>query len=180
METTETVFIGLGSNLGDSAQLLREGWELLGRHQEIRLDTISLPYLSSPVGMASNCWFINAVGKLTTSRTAGEILDLLLDTERRLGRTRDAMKLGYQDREIDLDLLYFGAAVIATPRLTLPHPHRNDRLFVLEPMAAIAPEFIDPETGHSIAEMHRRLTQRIASGKIEAQEISAGVWPLAS
>lgn len=180
METTETVFIGLGSNLGDSAQLLREGWELLGRHQEIRLDTISLPYLSSPVGMASNFWFTNAVGKLTTSRTAGEILDLLLDTERRLGRTRDAMKLGYQDREIDLDLLYFGAAVIATPRLTLPHPHRNDRLFVLEPMAAIAPEFIDPETGHSIAEMHRRLTQRIASGKIEAQEISAGVWPLAS
>lgn len=178
MDTTETVFIGLGSNLGDSAQLLREGWELLGRHLGVSLETISLPYLSSPVGMASNFWFTNAVGKLTTSCSAGEILDLLLDIERRLGRTRDDMKQGYQDREIDLDLLFFGAKVMDTPRLTVPHPYRNDRLFVLEPMAAIASEFIDPETGHSIAEMHRRLRQRIESGNIEAQEISPGVWPL--
>ena len=65
-----------------------------------------------------------------------------------------------------------------TPRLTVPHPHRNDRLFVLEPMAAIAPEFIDPETGKSISEMYRGLKLRIESGKIESQEISTGMWPL--
>ena len=177
METTETVFIGLGSNLGDSTQLLREGWELLGRHQEVTLDTISLPYLSSPVGMASHFWYTNAVGRLTTSCTAGEILDLLLDTEKQLGRTRDARKRGFQDREIDLDLLYFGAQIMDSPRLTVPHPHRNDRLFVLEPMAAIAPDFIDPETRYPIVEMRQRLKHRMASGKIEAQEITAGTWP---
>ena len=178
METTETVFIGLGSNLGDSSHLLQEGWELIGRYRGVTLETISLPYLSSPVGMASNFWFTNAVGKLQTSCTAGEILDLLLDTEKRLGRVRDEKKLGYQDREIDLDLLYFGAEVMDTPRLTVPHPHRNDRLFVLEPMAAIAPGFIDAETGKSIAEMHRRLKLRIESGNIEPQELSTGAWPL--
>ena len=177
METTETVFIGLGSNLGDSPQLLLDGWELIGRHQGVALDTISLPYLSSPVGMASHFWFTNAVGRLTTSRTAGEILDLLLDTEKRLGRIRVANKRGYQDREIDLDLLYFGDQIKDSPRLTVPHPHRNDRLFVLEPMAAIAPDFIDPETKYPIVEMLQKLKQRIASGKIESQEITAGSWP---
>ncbi|MBT8330558.1 MAG: 2-amino-4-hydroxy-6-hydroxymethyldihydropteridine diphosphokinase [Desulfofustis sp.] len=177
METTETVFIGLGSNLGDSVILLQEGWKSIGSHQGVTLDTISLPYLSSPVGMASHFWFTNAVGMLTTSLTAGEILELLLDTEKRLGRARDESRRGYQDREIDLDLLYFGAQIMDSPRLTVPHPHRNDRLFVLEPMAAIAPDFIDPETRYPIAEMHRRLKQRIASGKIEGQEITAGAWP---
>jgi 2-amino-4-hydroxy-6-hydroxymethyldihydropteridine diphosphokinase len=177
MKTTETVFIGLGSNLGDSAHLLREGWDLIGRHQGVTLDIISLPYLSSPVGMASHFWFTNAVGRLTTSCSAGEILELLLDTETRLGRVRDNRTRGYQDREIDLDLLYFGALIMDSPRLTVPHPHRNDRLFVLEPMAAIAPDFIDPETGYPIVEMQQRLKRRIASGKIEAQEITAGTWP---
>ena len=177
METTETVFIGLGSNLGDSTLLLREGWELIGRHRGVTLDTISLPYLSSPVRMASHFWFTNAVGRLTTSLSADEILDLLLEAEKQLGRTRDKNKRGYQDREIDLDLLYFGAQIMDSPRLTVPHPHRNDRLFVLEPMAAIAPDFIDPETRHSVREMRQRLKQRIALGKIEAQEITAGTWP---
>ena len=178
MEATETVFVGLGSNLGDSSQLLQEGWELIGRSHGVTLESISLPYLSSPVGMASNFWFTNAVGKLQTSCNAGEILDLLLDIEKRLGRIRDEKKQGYQDREIDLDLIYFGTQVMDTPRLTVPHPHRNDRLFVLEPMVAIAPEFIDPETGKSISEMHRGLKLRIESGKIESQEISTGMWPL--
>lgn len=175
---TETVFVGLGSNLGDSSHLLLEGWELIGRYQGVTLENISLPFLSSPVGMASNFWFTNAVGKLQTSCPAGEILDLLLDTEKRLGRVRDRKKQGYQDREIDLDLLYFGAEVMDTPRLTVPHPHRNDRLFVLEPLVTIAPDFVDPETGKSIAEMHRQLKIRIESGSIEPQEISTGGWPL--
>lgn len=177
MTIPETVYIGLGSNLGDSAHILREGWELLGQHPDIRLNTISLPYLSSPVGMTSNFWFTNAVGRLETSCSAEGILDLLLATEVLLGRVRDEKKQGYQDREIDLDLLYYGSMVMDTPRLILPHPHRNDRLFVLEPMAAIAPDFVDPETGRSMAEMCQQLMQRIASGNVEFQEVSSGSWP---
>jgi 2-amino-4-hydroxy-6-hydroxymethyldihydropteridine diphosphokinase len=177
METTTTVFIGLGSNLGDSSHILREGWELIGRRQGVSLELISRPYFSSPVGMASNFWFTNAVGQLSTSCTAIQILELLLEVEKRLGRIRDERKRGYQDREIDLDLLYFGAEIMDTPRLTVPHPHRHERLFVLEPLAAIAPDFIDPEIGCSAAEMCRRLKQKIASGTIISQEITAGAWP---
>lgn len=177
MHTSETVFIGLGSNLGDSINVLLEGWQRLGQHQGITLEKISLPYLSAPVGMSSSFWFTNAVGWLQTSRSAGEVLDILLDTEKQLGRIRDAMKQGYQDREIDLDLLYFGETVIDTPRLTVPHPHRNERLFVLAPLADLAPDFVDPETGYTVVEMHRRLQQQIASGSLDPQEITRGVWP---
>jgi 2-amino-4-hydroxy-6-hydroxymethyldihydropteridine diphosphokinase len=177
MGQSQTVFVGLGSNLGDSANLLLEGWQTLGRYRGVTLEKISSPYLSAPVGMTSSFWFTNAVGRLQTSRGAEELLDILLDTEKQLGRIRDRNKQGYQDREIDLDLIYYGQAIIDTPRLTLPHPHRTTRLFVLAPMAAIAPDFIDPETGDSIFKMHRRLQQRIDAGTIEPQEITLRSWP---
>ncbi len=177
MQSSETVFIGLGSNLGDSINLLLESWQTLGQREGIILERISLPYLSAPVGMSSNFWFSNAVGQLQASRSAGEVLDILLDTENRLGRTRDGKKQGYQDRKIDLDLLYFGETVIDTPRLTVPHPHRSERLFVLAPLADIAPDFVDPETGSTVLEMRRHLQQRIASGSLDPQEITPGSWP---
>lgn len=177
MGRSETVFVGLGSNLGDSANLLLEGWQTLGRCRGVTLEKISSPYLSAPVGMTSCFWFTNAVGRLQTSQSAEDLLDMLLDTEKQLGRVRDGNRQGYQDREIDLDLIYYGRTVRDTPRLTVPHPHRAERLFVLAPLAAIAPEFIDPETGDSVLAMQRRLLQRIDSGTIEPQEITMSSWP---
>ena len=177
MQTSETVFIGLGSNLGDSINLLQQSWQALGQCQGIILEALSLPYLSAPVAMASTFWFTNAVGQLQASRSAGEVLDILLETEKQLGRTRDGKKQGYQDRKIDLDLLYYGETVIDTPRLTVPHPHRSERLFVLAPLADIAPDFVDPETGSTVLEMYRNLQQLIASGSLEPQEITRAAWP---
>jgi 2-amino-4-hydroxy-6-hydroxymethyldihydropteridine diphosphokinase len=177
MRKSETVFIGLGSNLGDSINALLESWQMLGQHQGVSLERLSLPYLSAPVGMTSNFWFTNAVGQLQATCGADEVLDILLDTENQLGRTRDGKKQGYQDRKIDLDLIYFGETVIDTPRLTVPHPHRSERLFVLAPLADIAPDFVDPETGSTILEMHRRLQQRLTSGSLDPQEITPGAWP---
>lgn len=177
MEQYETAFVGLGSNLGDSANLLLEGWQTLGKYRGVKLEKISSPYLSAPVGMTSSFWFTNAVGRLRTSRSAEDLLEILLDSEKQLGRIRDGKKQGYQDREIDLDLIYFGQTILDTPRLTVPHPHRNKRLFVLAPMAAIDPDFIDPVTGKSIAEMHQSLLQRIEKGAVEPQEITSRSWP---
>ena len=177
MEQYETAFVGLGSNLGDSVNLLLEGWKRLGQYRGVAVEKISSPYLSAPVGMTSSFWFTNAVGKLKTSRSAEDLLEILLDTEKQLGRIRDGKKQGYQDREIDLDLIYFGQTIIDTPRLTVPHAHRSTRLFVLAPMAAIAPDFIDPETGHPVSEMYQRLQHQIESGAVEPQEISTGSWP---
>ena len=64
-----------------------------------------------------------------------------------------------------------------TPRLTIPHPHRNERLFVLSPMAAIAPDYVDPETGQPVLNMHLDLLDKIDTGRVGQQEITRSTWP---
>jgi 2-amino-4-hydroxy-6-hydroxymethyldihydropteridine diphosphokinase len=176
MRQGKVAFIGLGSNLGASKTVLKQGWELLGKHKGVCLKTLSPPYLSSPVGMTSSYWFTNAVGEMQVDCSPDELLQILLAVEKRLGRVRDDQKQGYQDRVIDLDLIYYDALVTDSPRLTIPHPRRAERLFVLAPLAAIAPGFVDPDTGLSISTMHQNLLDTIARGQAEKQEISIGTW----
>ncbi len=177
MERSETVYIGLGSNLGDSARILQEAWSLLGEYAEAVPGRISSPFLSAPVAMASNFWFTNAAGCLRAACSPLRFLDILLEIEFRLGRVRNSRKQGYQDRTLDLDLLYFGSEIIDIPRLTVPHPFRGERLFVLAPLAEIAPEWVDPQTGVTVETLHRQLLERIGSGAVQAQEIIRSQWP---
>lgn len=161
---TDNVFIGLGSNLGDSVDILLEAWRRIGVDNTVELVELSPPYSSSPVDMTSDNWFTNAVGHVRVKGQPLPFLDLLLEVERQLGRKRDPDANGYQDRTIDLDLIYFDDQIVAAPRLQLPHPHRLERLFVLEPLAGIAPDFVDPLTGRTIAALHADLLATIARG----------------
>ncbi len=174
---TDHVYVALGSNLGDSAVILLQAWKRIGGNEQVDLLALSPPFLTSPVDMISQHWFVNAVGRLATSLSAGELLDLLLETEQSFGRARGRSRAGYQDRTLDLDLLYFGSEIIDSPRLNLPHPRRADRLFVLAPMAVISPEFVDPELSLTIGQMHRELLARIANNPLASQEIEVGSWP---
>ncbi|OEU47875.1 MAG: 2-amino-4-hydroxy-6-hydroxymethyldihydropteridine diphosphokinase [Desulfobulbaceae bacterium S3730MH12] len=174
---TGDVFVALGSNLGDSAHTLLKAWTLLGEHEGIALTALSPPFITAPIDMTSQHWFTNAAGCLSTRHPPHALLDILLETEAILGRVRDGDNNGYQDRNIDLDLLYFGSAVLEDLRLTLPHPRRDERLFVLAPMAAIAPEFVDPGHLQTIAEMHHQLLEKIRNNQIVNQEIKVGLWP---
>lgn len=171
------VYITLGSNLGDSARTLLEAWDFLGKNDGISLTTLSPPFLSAPVDMISDNWFINAAGRLTSFLTPHSLLDVLLETESVFGRTRDSDAGEYQDRTVDLDLLYFGSLTHDDSRLTLPHPCRFERLFVLAPMATIAPTFIDPEHMMTMTEMYQQLHEKIKHGDIASQEIKISSWP---
>ena len=170
------VFVGLGSNLGDSAHTLLKAWHNLGEQQGVELQKISSPYISSPVDMTSSNWFTNAVGHLTTCLPAHQLLDILLETELALGRVRNETHQGYQDRVVDLDLIYYGTLIHDDARLTIPHPHLYDRLFVLAPLAAIAPEFIDPVREVSISRLYHQLADRIDNELVENQEIKESDW----
>ncbi|MBE0584210.1 MAG: 2-amino-4-hydroxy-6-hydroxymethyldihydropteridine diphosphokinase [Desulfofustis sp.] len=176
----ENVFIGLGSNLGDSRQLLVKAWNLLGERPEVTLGELSAPYLSSPVGMNSSHWFTNAVGRVIARCTPLRLLEILQQVEASLGRLRNKELKGYQDRLIDLDLIYFGEVVCDEPRLTLPHPQRAERLFVLAPLAEIAPDFLDPELadGSTVARMHEDLRNRINARHVADQELLKSSWAL--
>lgn len=170
------VFVGLGSNLGDSRHTLKRAWTMLGEQEGIELEKLSNPYVSAPVGMDSLNWFTNAVGHLKTDLSAHQLLKILLETEQSLGRIRNEGDRGYQDRVVDLDLLYYGTLIHNDPRLTVPHPHLSQRLFVLEPLASIAPEFIDPERKISAAALYHLLKNMIDSETIEKQEIQESEW----
>ncbi|MCB0338632.1 MAG: 2-amino-4-hydroxy-6-hydroxymethyldihydropteridine diphosphokinase, partial [Bdellovibrionales bacterium] len=112
------------------------------------------PLTSSYLEEQSN--FLNTVVKLESSRSPIEILGILQSIEVKLGRIRDP-NFRWAPRTIDLDLLYVGNIVMSTKSLILPHPEIQNRIFVLEPLAEIAPNFIHPRLGLSTKEMILRL-----------------------
>ena len=169
-------FIGLGSNLGDGKALLQGAWQALGKIEGIVLDGLSSPYMSAPVDMTSQHWFTNGVGRIQVSLSPLELLKVLLGIEASFGRTRKEKVFGYQDRSLDLDLLYYGDVVMYIPELILPHPRIADRLFVLVPFAELEPDFRDIISEATISSMELRLRKLMAPTNGKKQEIIRGVW----
>jgi 2-amino-4-hydroxy-6-hydroxymethyldihydropteridine diphosphokinase len=132
-------YIGLGANLGDREESIRSATELLG---VCRISTIRE---TEPWGYEEQPRFLNAVVELETDLPPRELLDRLLDVERELGRTREGPRFG--PRTIDLDLLVYGDLQLDEPGLTVPHPRLHERLFVLEPLAELAPSLDVPGKG---------------------------------
>jgi 2-amino-4-hydroxy-6-hydroxymethyldihydropteridine diphosphokinase len=132
-------YVGLGSNLGDRERLIREAAELIGA---VRLSTV---IETEPWGYENQPKFLNAVAEVETPLTARQLLDHLLDVERRLGRERIGAQWG--PRTIDLDLLLYGDETIDEPGLVVPHPRLAERDFVLRPLAELAPSLKIPGDG---------------------------------
>jgi 2-amino-4-hydroxy-6-hydroxymethyldihydropteridine diphosphokinase len=99
---------------------------------------------TDPVGKLDQPRFVNAVAMLETELGPRELLERLLEVERRLGRDR-ATEERWGPRTVDLDLLLYGGATIDEPGLTVPHPRLAERRFVLEPLAEIAPDLSLPD-----------------------------------
>jgi 2-amino-4-hydroxy-6-hydroxymethyldihydropteridine diphosphokinase len=132
-------YVGIGANLGDRRQTIRSAAELIGAR---RLSTI---IETEPWGVTDQPPFLNAVAELETDLAPRELLARLLRVERELGRVRDGTRWG--PRPIDLDLLVYGEETIDEPGLTVPHPYLPERLFVLEPLAELAPALVVPGRG---------------------------------
>jgi 2-amino-4-hydroxy-6-hydroxymethyldihydropteridine diphosphokinase len=132
-------YVGLGSNLGDRERQIREAAELIGA---MRLSTV---IETEPWGHRDQPLFLNAVAELETPLAARQLLDHLLDVERRLGRERVGPQWG--PRTIDLDLLLYGEQALDEPGLVVPHPRLTEREFVLRPLAELVPTLKIPGKG---------------------------------
>jgi len=166
----------MGSNLGDGIFILNEAWKSLGEVEGIRLLARSSPYKTAPVDMDSHHWFTNSVGRIETDLSPFALLGSLLQVETAFGRTRGAKSFGYQDRALDLDLLYYSDEIMDTPELILPHPRIRDRLFVLAPLMELAPDLKDPLSDETVSGMERQLKNRITDKMFSRQEIVRGKW----
>jgi len=130
-------FVGIGSNLEDPEQQVKNAFAELDRLPHTRVVRRSSLYRSAPVGYDAQPDFINAVVQLETGLAAERLLAELQALEARHGRARSFPNA---PRTLDLDLLLFGDARRSSPELTLPHPRMHERAFVLRPLLEIAPQ----------------------------------------
>lgn len=140
-------YVGLGANLGDREATLREAVRLLGEADGVEVLRVSAWIETEPWGLADQPWFLNGAAELETSLGPRELLALLLDVERRLGRVRDASTQRWGPRLVDLDLLVHGHHRLDEPGLQVPHPRLRERLFALAPLAELAPDLDVPGQG---------------------------------
>lgn len=163
--------IGFGSNLGDGVSLLLGAWKRLTEGPDVRGLRLSPLFRSEAVGMVSQTLFTNGVGLVETRLDPSGLLRRLMDIETEYGRRRDPKRPGYQDRYLDLDLLYFGDTICRTSELILPHPAVPDRMFVLAPLVEIAPDLVDPASGMTVFQMFQGLFRKIQQGEVPAQRL---------
>jgi 2-amino-4-hydroxy-6-hydroxymethyldihydropteridine diphosphokinase len=147
-----TVFLGLGSNLGDRQAALEEALRRL-QGRGVRTVRRSSIWQTEPVGGPPQGWFLNAVVAAETALGPEALLEACLETEREMGRVR-AEKNG--PRLVDVDILFFGRERHEGPGLVIPHPRLHERRFVLEPLHELAPDLRHPVLGLTVSELRER------------------------
>ena len=156
-----TVYLGLGSNLGDRQENLDKALNFLA--QRLRMGKISSVYDTEAIGNAEQPRFLNLVCQAFTRLAPDGLLALVKGIESKLGRTG---KSG-APRPIDIDILLYGDQVVETPELVIPHPKMTERAFVLVPLAEIAPELVHPVNSQTIKELQQAITEKQGILKLE-------------
>ncbi|WP_304302451.1 2-amino-4-hydroxy-6-hydroxymethyldihydropteridine diphosphokinase [Phocaeicola plebeius] len=149
-----TVYLGLGTNLGDKEANLRTA---IYKLQERIGKQVSLSsfYETAPWGFESDHSFLNAAIGLETSLSPIEILHITQEIEKELGRTKKSVNGSYSDRLIDIDILLYDTLVLQTPELTIPHPLMTERDFVMNPLIEIAGNVIHPTRQKTLSELYQ-------------------------
>ncbi len=149
-----TVYLSLGSNLGDRAKNIARAIAML-RERGVGVKRESSLYETEPVKIREGGWFLNAAIEAETELAPAELMQAMLEIERALGRERKTQTIPglKESRTIDLDILLFGSEVVREAGVEIPHPRMAERRFVLAPLAEIAPHIKHPVLKKTIAEL---------------------------
>jgi 2-amino-4-hydroxy-6-hydroxymethyldihydropteridine diphosphokinase len=139
-------YVALGSNLGDREGTIRAALSALAETPGMEIVAVSTLVETEPVGYLDQPPFLNGAAALETELPPRELLDLLLETERRFGRVREGVP-AQGPRTLDLDLLLYGDREIDEEGLQIPHPRLHERVFVLGPLAELDPALDVPRKG---------------------------------
>lgn len=146
---TSRCAIALGSNLGDSLDTLESAIRSLAAIDDISLEARSYWYRTKAIGPPQPD-YLNGCAILQTTLAPLPLLEVLLELEKKFGRER---RERWGPRTLDLDILLFDDLILDSPPLQIPHPRMRDRAFVLIPLNEIAPDWIDPLSGKTIAHL---------------------------
>lgn len=151
------VYLSLGSNIGDRETQLRDAVMRLGAAGQVT--ALSSFYETEPVEFTEQAWFLNCALALDTNKTPEQLMTEILQIEEQMGRRRVHNK---GPRSIDIDILLFGDEILDSTELTIPHPAMQQRRFVLEPLAEIAPDVLHPV----IRKTMRELLEALPAGQV--------------
>ncbi len=156
MTSRPSVFLGLGSNLGDREKNLTRGLQFL-EEGGFSVTARSSLYETEPVGGPPQGPYLNQAIRGETDLAPEALLAACLHVEAELGRVR---RERFGPRTLDIDILLYGDLVQDAPRLEIPHPRLHDRLFVLIPLAEVSGSAIHPRLGLTIATLRARCSDR--------------------
>lgn len=143
-DTFIPAYLGIGTNLGNRKQNIELALKSIEK-QIGNIISLSAFYSSEPVGFVSDNVFLNCAVKISTTLSPNELLTYTQEIEKEMGRLQKTDSMGYSDRIIDIDILFYNNKVVnQAPRLIIPHPHIQERDFVLIPLSEIAPDLVHP------------------------------------
>jgi 2-amino-4-hydroxy-6-hydroxymethyldihydropteridine diphosphokinase len=150
-------YLGLGSNMGDRVGFVQQATSLLGGDENIKIVSTSSFYETEPWHFHTDNWFVNAVVVISTNLYPLQLLKVCNRIESQLGRRR-LDESGYNDRTIDIDILFYDDKVITDEenglKLLIPHPRVHERAFMLVPLLEVAPSYVHPVLKKTISDIY--------------------------
>ena len=150
-------YISLGSNKGDRIGYVQQAASLLGADEKISIVRSSAFYETEPWNMNTKTWFVNAIVEIKTQYSPRELLYTCQRIESQLGREHKTIQNNYEDRNIDIDILFYNNDIINEPDLVIPHKYVHLRAFNLVPMMELNADYVHPVINKKITEMHNDL-----------------------
>ncbi len=146
----EFVLLSLGTNLGDRKALLESALAMLSAYKVLSNIRVSNVYETEPFGYLDQPWFLNLTACGTTLLKPYELFDKCKDIEKKIGRLE---RLRWHEREIDIDIIFYGKQIIDNELLTIPHKRMQERNFVLVPANDLVPNYIHPKLNKTIYQL---------------------------